>query len=612
MERIGRYQIVSELGRGAMGVVYRARDPKIGRELAVKTIKLDDLADAKEIADLRTRLFREAQSAGRLTHPGIVTIFDVDEENGVAFITMELVEGEKLADCQYSSFDRQGRLKFVNDMLRMAGSALDYAHSNGVVHRDIKPTNIMVTAGGIKIMDFGVARLASSDLTRTGTVVGTPNYMSPEQVRGDAVDGRSDQFSLAVIVYELLTGKKPFEAGNITATLYKVAHEDPEPPTAIDPDFPPELEPVVLRALSKDPDDRFASCTEVAEAFAKALRLPVRPRVVQPEASAKGRSEDGDADDGETVADLVVPDRVRKRPDAGGPQRPRLPNPSRKRPAEASAGARSLPARPTPAPRRAARWPKVIFVLLLAAIGAFSFLMARYPGLLDDPRGLVETILGVELPFGALSDAPSPPPAEEPPSAAPDATEAAPVESPEDPTRAGLAAPADADPARALSTDEQPPEEAPPPAAQPDPPARVAQVFFRSSTDGVRVSVDDEADWSCVTPCEPIELPVGTHSVVASRPGFRSVHRTIEVGDVGLAVDVQLSPRHAALVIGSEPQGAKIFVDGRDTGKVTADQVLVSPGRHVIRIVKGDLEASRSITTQDSDTVHLSFTLGSK
>ena len=207
MNQIGRYEILNELGRGAMGVVYRARDTKIGREVAIKTIKLAEQADESETERLRERLFREAQSAGRLSHPGIVTIYDVAEESGLAYITMEFVDGETLQAMMDSG--RAEEPEFIADILRQTAAALDYAHSKEIVHRDVKPANIMVTPDGtVKITDFGIARISSSKLTQTGTVMGTPSYMSPEQVRGDPISGASDQFSLGVITYELLTDRE--------------------------------------------------------------------------------------------------------------------------------------------------------------------------------------------------------------------------------------------------------------------------------------------------------------------------------------------------------------------------------------------------------------------
>ncbi|MYB52554.1 MAG: serine/threonine protein kinase [Acidobacteriia bacterium] len=251
MKQIGRYRIVSELGRGAMGVVYRAHDPQIDREVALKTIRLAAHADPSEIEGMRDRLIREARSAGRLSHPGIVTIFDAGEQDGLAYVAMELVEGRSLADILAGPVVPDRKVEFLVALLAKAGSALDYASANGVVHRDVKPANIMMSGRRVKLLDFGVARVASGQATRAGTVFGTPNYMSPEQVQGRQVDGRSDQFSLAVISYEVLCGVKPFEASAVPATLFKIVHDDPEPLRTHVPHVPASLERVVLRALQK-------------------------------------------------------------------------------------------------------------------------------------------------------------------------------------------------------------------------------------------------------------------------------------------------------------------------------------------------------------------------
>src|SRR5579863_2827822 len=202
---------MDEVGRGAMGVVYRGQDPTIGRVIAIKSIRLKDLTDDAERERLRERLFREAQSAGILSHPGIVTIYDIAEENGMAYIFMEFVNGpplEKMLRVEQTP-DKETLLS----IFRQTAAALDYAHRKGIVHRDIKPANIMIHEDGTaKITDFGVAKIMSQQLTQAGAIMGTPSYMSPEQVQGTPITGRADQFSLAVIAYEVLTGEKPFAA----------------------------------------------------------------------------------------------------------------------------------------------------------------------------------------------------------------------------------------------------------------------------------------------------------------------------------------------------------------------------------------------------------------
>jgi serine/threonine protein kinase len=219
MERIGRYRIIGELGAGAMGIVYHATDPSIGRSVAIKTIRIRDINDTQKRDKLRERLFREARSAGVLSHPNIVTIYDMDEADGLAYIAMAYVNGPTLEKILSSEAPLSGANMLR--ILRQAASALDYAHGRGIVHRDVKPANIMTDEdGAVKITDFGIAKIAAvSNVTETRTVVGTPNYMSPEQVQGLPVDGRSDQFSLAVIAYEILTGERPFAGEHLSTVV---------------------------------------------------------------------------------------------------------------------------------------------------------------------------------------------------------------------------------------------------------------------------------------------------------------------------------------------------------------------------------------------------------
>ena len=271
MDAIGRYQILGELGRGAMGIVYRAQDPTIGRQVAIKTIRLADLSDHAERDRLRERLFREAQSAGILSHPGIVVVYDVGEQDDITYIAMEFVNGPSLEKLLLA--DDAPEPELILNVLRQTAAGLDYAHKKGIVHRDIKPGNIMLDQDGtVKITDFGVAKLAAShQLTQAGTVLGTPNYMSPEQVQGKDVDGRADQFALAVVAYEMLTGEKPFMGEQLTTVLYKIVSEEPPAPHQLNPSLGFAVAMVVARALTKNPAKRYPTCTEFISALEAAL-----------------------------------------------------------------------------------------------------------------------------------------------------------------------------------------------------------------------------------------------------------------------------------------------------------------------------------------------------
>ena len=270
VENIGRYRIIGELGRGAMGIVYKAQDPAIGRLIAIKSIRLGDLTDETERERLRDRLFREAQSAGVLSHPGIVTIYDIAEEGGLAYIFMELVNGPPL-DKMMKAGQTPDKETLLS-ILRQVAAALDYAHKKGIVHRDIKPANIMVHEDGTaKVTDFGVAKIVSQQMTQAGTIMGTPSYMSPEQVQGVAISGQADQFSLAVIAYEMLTGEKPFTAEYLPTLLFKIVREEPVSPQRLNATLSPDVEVVMRRALAKTAANRYETCVDFVNALAAAL-----------------------------------------------------------------------------------------------------------------------------------------------------------------------------------------------------------------------------------------------------------------------------------------------------------------------------------------------------
>jgi eukaryotic-like serine/threonine-protein kinase len=299
MNRLGKYQIRRTLGQGAMGIVYEGFDPAIERTVAIKTILPSQVAGA-DFATLLARFKREAQAAGRLNHPGIVAIYDYGEElaqdiseeeatimapagathaaaaQRVAYIAMEFVRGRELKEA-LAQGERFALPAIVNVMGQVL-EALDHAHANGVVHRDIKPANlILLPDGRVKIADFGIARIEASELTQTGAVLGTPSYMSPEQFTGQPVDGRSDLFSCGVILYQMLTGERPFTGESTTTIMYKVLREEPPPPSQLNVSLPPALDAVLRQALAKAPAQRFATGHDFAQALQAAAAQAQQP-----------------------------------------------------------------------------------------------------------------------------------------------------------------------------------------------------------------------------------------------------------------------------------------------------------------------------------------------
>ncbi len=273
--KLGRYLIERELGRGAMATVYLGRDPNINRVVAIKALPLAREFSDDDLDEARQRFFREAESAGRLNHPGIVTVYDAGEDHDLAFIAMEYVKGQPLSD--YTQTSTLLPASKVVETIAKVAEALAHAHRQGVVHRDIKPANIMYdrTTDTQKISDFGIARLTDSGTTKSGIVLGTPSFMSPEQLEGRPVQGTSDLFSLGVALYQLLTGQLPFRADSMTGLMFKIANEPHPPLRSIRPDLPGMLEAIVSRALQKSPADRYQTGSEMAMALRDCSRLLV-------------------------------------------------------------------------------------------------------------------------------------------------------------------------------------------------------------------------------------------------------------------------------------------------------------------------------------------------
>ncbi|MBN1103970.1 MAG: CHASE2 domain-containing protein [Deltaproteobacteria bacterium] len=261
---VGRYEILGELGQGAMGIVYKARDPKIQRLLAIKTIRFSDEFEEEKTKEVKDRFLREAEIAGKLSHPSVVSVYDVGEDYDLTYIAMEFLEGEDL-----HKYCRKGSLLPLRKVLYVvaeSASALDYAHSQGVIHRDIKPANIMLLKSGhVKVTDFGIAKAVSSSQTKSGVVLGTPNYMSPEQINGHAIDGRSDIFSLGVVFFELLTGQLPFQGKTLTNLFYQITQVRHPSVRALNPKVPKPCEQIIDRALAKEPEHRFQSAGELSK-----------------------------------------------------------------------------------------------------------------------------------------------------------------------------------------------------------------------------------------------------------------------------------------------------------------------------------------------------------
>lgn len=324
-QTLGRYRLLGELGRGAMGVVYRAEDPMLSRTVAIKTINM--VADAEERAEYEKRFYQEAKAAGGLSHPNVVTIYDIGHAGDVVYMAMEYVEGTELRELLQG-----GRLDAAAavDIAAQVAEGLAYAHVRGIVHRDVKPANIMVSRDGpAKIMDFGIARMRASDVkTQTGMLLGSPKYMAPEQLLGGPVDPRCDIFSLGVVLYEALTGAPPFAGADLSQIMYQIVHAVPPPPSAVNSRVPPMLDLIVAKALAKDPAARYQDARALA-ADLRACRAQVAARAAA-----------ADADDTLT---LPPPRAAQQSTEASQTLRidpPPAPAPARTAPPRAEAGVR--------------------------------------------------------------------------------------------------------------------------------------------------------------------------------------------------------------------------------------------------------------------------------
>ena len=617
MNQVGRYQILEELGRGACGVVYRALDPAIGRTVAIKSIRFSEFSDVDDRRDLRERVLREAQSAGKLSHPNIVTIYDVLESDDLAYIFMEFVDGSSLKEAMRR--DSPPGREQVLSFLRQIASALDYAHRKGIIHRDIKPANIMISDRGVdrdgvaKIADFGVAKLISHEATHQRALMGTPSYMSPEQLEGVAVGGGSDQFALAVVVYELLTGEKPFAADNLAALHYFICKRPAKPPSELNPALSETVNRVMERALAKLPEDRYASCSEFVGALSVALGecsdwqpvAPKRGEVAEPaprqgwyapETVISSRLlEDGSTGgkhNGETVAldPVVLPPSEDTFDKAIGAHLPTHSGPGHSEQGNFESGQpRFLEPRRDGTKVRIVEKPAArhlaATMVACAAAALLGILLVRF---LSSPRPVTQDLDTK----GAMT---SPPPPEDL-SATSKQTSAPPADLTTAPVLAPVANGSKSDNSTAVRlpaphSDLRPKETSAPPTklrpllrSNPSPAETVSDVELNSDPPGARIVVDNRSDLACLAPCG-VSLAPGRHTLSADMVGYGITRKIFNVPTEG-SVFVTMARNMGLLVLTSEPAGSEVMIDGKDIGP-TPVHVNLPAGRHHLSLTDG-------------------------
>jgi len=575
-----------------MGVVYRAHDPVIGRDVAVKTMHLSEAGTGLTREALVSRFQTEARAAGLLTHPNIVVVYDAGEEEGVFYITMELVEGRSLQTLL--DLRQTFPLPRVMRLMEQACSALDFAHQRNVVHRDIKPANLMLTEDDtLKITDFGTAKILQFGTAQTAHVMGTPSYMSPEQVKGKPVDGRSDIFSLGVILYELMTGEKPFPGENITTVIYKIINEEPISPRALDSSIHPGLSTVITRALAKDPAARFQTCHELLDALKNYRDM------VSPEATVR-----------------IAPER--------GPSIAAQGSPAGSQPLAAPNGTAYVPAAMSEPPLRPIfgsmqveeppkrRGTFLLVVILLAIIGYAGYRI--WPPVMDvwqrmhEPEGappiLRKMVPATPVTNNGTPDAKSeaaPPPAPAQAPAQPAAPQA--IAAPPEPT-------ASVPPVESTAEKLPAPQKSPPPAESPAAEALKKRLGFDLASlylaDRVKMQVTGNTLTLSgkLSPMEHGELlthlrnvPAGVH-VVDDIQYTEAANAVTAPKDVGWAW------------VRSTPPGAQISVDGKETGLRTPARVTVPPGDHdVLLTLPGFADAHRTVLVRTGENIEFTETL---
>ena len=542
VEKVGRYEIVGELGRGAMGLVYRAVDPNIGRTVALKTMRLD--VHGMDHDELLRRFRYEAKAAGAMNHPGIVTIYDADEVDGLFYIAMEYLEGQTLQSVMVEKRVMPGDQ--IVEIARQVAVGLDYAHGMGVIHRDIKPANIMITRQNVaKIMDFGISKAAGS-MTHSGQVLGTPNYMSPEQVKGLELDGRADLFSFGVVLYEMATGERPFTGQNVTTIIYKIIHENPIPPSELEVTVHPGLSAVIAKCLSKNPVERYQTGADLARdmenyrsigsdgEITSVLPDDLRAQATQSTgvSSAAGASGRVFAQSSGSYAAAVQEARIAS--SSGS---------VRQAPSQSTKLAESVPA--TELPGKRTKTLAIGAVVLIALVAGATLLTAKYWKKFDQ----------VDVPQQAQSQSSTP--AQKSSHTRPAGFEKASSAQP-----APVAVHASG---KALSGASD----------------RI-EMRFTSRPEGAAVQIDGLSSAAWTTPFTASDLKLGAHNVVFTKPGYSEETRKIEINPSSSLYHINLSAIATSVSVTSEPPGADVEIDGRPTGKITPARVPVAEGQHRI------------------------------
>jgi len=564
-----------------MGVVYQAQDPAIGRTVAVKSIRIGEIADPREQQRVKDRIFREAQSAGVLSHPHIVTIYDIQEEGDIAYIFMEHIEGSTLEKMLLD--DQPPEKEQILTLLRQTAAGIDFAHSKGIVHRDIKPANIMVRKDWTaKIADFGIAKMQSQSLTQTGLVVGTPNYMSPEQIQGKTVDGKADQFSLGVIAYEVMTGEKPFVADSLPTLLFKLVGEPAMPAVRLNPTLDVSIDAVLQKALSKDPTQRWESCS----AFIAALEEQCRRH---PNWTTQTR---GQVLTAATEAIAVQP--------APKPAPVPTPTPSLA-PAPSLAPTQALTPAPTPAPvsrpatpaperversqprEAAAPAPKGSNTMIFAAAGLAALLIIGF-GAMKFMGGAKE----VATTPTETNEVPVAPPLPKSPGSTPKATVKAPETQPVPPAS---------------------PDSGSPDSGKPAPAKGLVAVNIRSTPPGAEVIIDGGKADPCTAPCT-LELPPGRHVLVAQLDKYETANKIFML-PAEAQLNITLRRQTGSVAVSSSPPGAQITVDGIEYPEKTPAILTLPVGRHKVTVsLAGRGEKSREFNVDDRAQLDYSVNFG--